>query len=409
MDIIGIGALNIDYIISMPWFPPPSARYLRQEFEPGKEEWVTNKNLTQRIDMIGTVEFDYIGPGGSAFNTLRCLAQLNLGLSIGYVGIAGVKEDERDLDLRECAAKHSIDSTWIYTSKTNPPGKCISLYWPREQSRGLRTAPGADEELASNLSDTATQDALSNYIANSKWVHLTSFVNQECLSQVVQILRKAKAINQRLIISFDPGSEYCRNPTDVVKEAIRTSDYLFLNWKEFSQLGNYEEAWQLKGGKVDEKEIAFNLFDSLHGPKLMVVLKTYYSTRFFQMFRNTIIARRFWQIPLLPFSIRDDTGAGDVFAAGFIASQFIPALSFDMRTTILFSSRLVKAKLKIVGCDAESEYQKVLDQTIEEIRIKEGSNLRDLARLSLSVILGLLLLALFNEIFHRLFSRFFPP
>jgi len=215
-------------------------------------------------------------------------------------------------------------------------------------------------------------------------------------------------MNQQLVLSFDPGSEYCRNPTDIVKEAIGISDYLFLNWKEFRQLGNYEEAQQLKGGKVDEKEIAFNLFESFHGPKLMVVLKTYNSTRFFQMFRNTVIARRFWQIPLLPFSIRDDTGAGDVFAAGFIASQFIPALSFDMRTTILFSSRLVKAKLKIVGCDAESEYQKVLDQTVEEIRIKEGSNLRDLARLSISVTASFLLLVLLSVIAERLISRIIP-
>lgn len=407
MDIIGIGALNIDYIKSMPWFFSSSTRSLRQEFEPGKEEWVTNSNIEQKIHKIGTTELKAC-PGGSAFNTIRCLAQLNLGLSIGYVSIAGKPNpNSEEPDLKEYASKYSIDSSWIFSS-TKPTGKCISLYWPRERSRGLRTAPGADDDLAINLSDTNTQDTLSVYIANSKWVHLTSFVNQECLVQIVRILRKAKAINQQLVLSFDPGSEYCRNPTDIVREAIEISDYLFLNWKEFCQLGNYEEAQQLKGGKVDEKEIAFNLFESLRGPKLMVVLKTYNSTRFFQMFKNTIIARRFWQIPLLPLSIRDDTGAGDVFAAGFIASQFIPALSFDMRTTILFSSRLVKAKLKIVGCDAESEYQKVLDQTIEEIRIKEGLNLRDLARVYLYLIASFLLGVLLSVFAERLISLIIP-
>lgn len=387
MDIIGIGALNIDYIKSMPWFLSHSTGILRQEFEPGREEWVTNENISQRIHQIGTSEFD-IGPGGSAFNTIRCLAQLGLGLKIGYIGIAGLPSD--GCDLKEHLSRHSIDSTWVYSS-SNPSGKCISLYWPRDRSRGLRTAPGVDGELAAKLSDLTTQTEITNYVAKAKWVHLTSFVNQECLSLIVGILKKAKAANQHLIISFDPGSEYCRNPTAPIKEAIRISDYLFLNWKEFCQLAGYEEANQLKRGKVNENEIASNLFMSLNGPKVMIVLKSYNSTRFFQIFRSKILVRRFWQIPLSPLFVRDDTGAGDIFAAGLISSQFIPALSFDMRTAILLCSRLVKSKLKVIGCDAELDYQKALNNTFEEIRLREGLNIKDLGRVYFSQIAGFFL------------------
>src|SRR5437763_2662682 len=180
MDIIGIGALNIDYIKAMPWRSSPSQwlRTLRQDFEPGREEWVNNDDIVQYLARIGTTEFDYIGPGGSAFNTIRCIAQMNLGFKLGYIGIAGVPSDE--CDLRVHLAKNAIDSTYIFDS-SNPPGKCISLYWPRERSRGLRTSPGVDKELEAKLADPQLPEAVARSIAAARWVHLTSFVSQGCL------------------------------------------------------------------------------------------------------------------------------------------------------------------------------------------------------------------------------------
>lgn len=38
MHVIGIGALNVDYVKSMPIFSTKSRGLLRQEFEPGTEE-----------------------------------------------------------------------------------------------------------------------------------------------------------------------------------------------------------------------------------------------------------------------------------------------------------------------------------------------------------------------------------
>ena len=100
--------------------------------------------------------------------------------------------------------------------------------------------------------------------------------------------------------------------------------------------------------------------------------------------------RRFWHVPLLPPSIVDDTGAGDVFTAGFIAGRLIPVLAFDMKTVTSFSSRLVKAKLKTAGCDEEAGYSAILAQTLREIRLRGNLNLRDLTRTVFSEFKGIM-------------------
>ena len=372
MDIVGIGALNIDYIKAMPWkLSNNTLHILHQDFAPGCEEWVSNEDIIQRIHEIGTTEFDYTGPGGSAFNTIRCIAQMNLGFSLGYIGIAGTSSNK--CDLRAHITKNAIDPTYIFDSN-NPTSKCISLYWPRERARGLRTSPGVDKELEVKLSDPKLQEDIAHYLANAKWVHLTSFMNQEVLAQVTQILKNAKRENSSLIISFDPGSEYCRNPTLQVKEAMNLSDYLFLNWNEFCQLSGFTNKRKAKTGEQPEKEGAMHIFSTLQCTEATIIVKSSRSIRFFQSLQGKVISRRYWQVPLLPHEIVDDTGAGDVFAAGFIGTSLIPALSFDMKTAMLLCTRLVKAKLGFTGCDGEKIYEQIVQHVLNEIQRREGTN-----------------------------------
>lgn len=381
MDVIGIGALNIDYIKSMSVLESLISK-LRKEFEPGDELFRSNETIENIIHNFGRDGFDYVGPGGSAFNTIRCLAQLNLGFTLGFVGVVG--DPSVDCDLNDFIKKYSIDSRHIY-KRTGPSGKCISVYWTWDGSRSLMTAPGVNNELNTILSNGAKLAELSDYVAEAKWVHLSSLVDSESFAKVIKILKNAKIKNQCLTISFDPGSEYCREPTDIVKDAIKISDYLFLNGKEFLELADYREVREKGKKSVDDKEIASRIFKSIGCSNLMIVLKAYNSTRFFQKFGDSTLTRGFWKIPLWPnwMKIKDDTGAGDVFTAGFIATQLVPALRFDMKSAISFSSSLVKTKLKIAGCEADSRYQDVLNKTLKDIQ-KEGLDGRELIKTFLS-------------------------
>lgn len=239
MDVIGIGAINIDYIKSMSFWESFTSPY-RDEFEPGVEHFRSNETIEEKIEFIGKHEFDYIGPGGSAFNTIRCLAQFELDFKLGFIGVVGSPSDK--CNLNDYITKYLIDSTYVFKSD-NPSGKCISLYWKGSGSRSLMTAPGANDELKTKLLDKAMQDELSSYVAEAKWVHLTSLVDPESFAQIVEILKNAKTKNRSLIISFDPGSKYCSDPTNPVKEAIKISDYIFLNWKEFLDLPRATKKW----------------------------------------------------------------------------------------------------------------------------------------------------------------------
>lgn len=404
MDVIGIGFLNIDYIKSMPWLPSHATQLLHQEFEPGKEETLSDENISQRIRKIGTAGFDYIGPGGSAFNTIRCIAQLDMGIRVGYIGVLGEPDD--GCDLKQSFLKYSIDSTWIFES-TKPCGKSLSLYWPREQARSLRTASGANVDLKAQLSSPVIQEEVITYLAGAKWVHVTGLEDDASLSMVQDLIVRAKQANPRLVLSFDPGSEYCRNPTVAVREMIKIADYLLVNSTEFRQLGGYEEDQQIKGNQTKEKDIATEVFQSFVGPRLMIVLKSYNAISFFQTYKEGVFLRRYWHTPLLPPMIRDDTGAGDVFAAGFIVSQLTPALSFDMKTALAFCSRLVKTKLRMLGCDAEAEYQVALKQVFEEIKRREHLSYSELATTYLGSFTFFVLGAIFSAIISALISKLF--
>jgi hypothetical protein len=226
------------------------------------------------------------------------------------------------------------------------------------------------------------------------------------LAHFTQILKQARQENPSLIISFDPGSEYCRNPTQHVKDAICLSDYLLLNWNEFHQLGNYQKGGKVKRGRTAEKEIAADIFATFECRGATIIVKSSNSIRFFQLFKDTVLFRRFWQVPLLAPSIVDDTGAGDVFIAAFISANLIPALSFDMRTTMLLCSRLVKTKLKIIGCDAGEAYAKIVRQVLEEIDRAESTNLANLGRVYFSEIGGFFLGVFSSTFIKYLLSHF---
>lgn len=365
MDVVGIGALNVDYIEKVTlrdilW--PPFLREPRhlKDFEPNKEEWIEDREANERITR-GNI--DYIGPGGSAFNTIHCLAQLKLGLQLGYVGVLGKNDD---CNFEEHFRKYGIDTQFVFKSEKQS-GKCISVYRQLTRSRSLKTAPGANNELAKMLNDRKIREELSRYLAEAKWIHLSSFVDADCFKEVVNVLKEVKKRKPCLIISFDPGSVYCSNPSESFSEIIKIADYLFLNGTEFCNLGGFDDFDDAKEMGVDETEIARRIFQLYKNENLVFVLKSCNSIRFFKLLQDEPKTWRYWQLPLIRLKISDDTGAGDIFAAGFIISRLIPILGFDMRTAISLCVKLVNVKLKMLGCEAPDKYESIVKEAINEI------------------------------------------
>ncbi len=67
---------------------------------------------------------------------------------------------------------------------------------------------------------------------------------------------------------------------------VMLSDYLFLNKREFSQLANVDEAIQSTTATMGDTDIATRIYRSLNCASTIIVLKSYYRTKFFQRFRR---------------------------------------------------------------------------------------------------------------------------
>jgi|SRR5216683_2756296 len=100
LDVVGIGALNLDYIASASALGgqaqslPLTARISRllesgsPPLEWGTEHRVDDRAIHAAIEALSSARPD-TSLGGSAFNAIYAIAQTQVGLRLGYVGVAG--------------------------------------------------------------------------------------------------------------------------------------------------------------------------------------------------------------------------------------------------------------------------------------------------------------------------------
>src|SRR5687767_7937122 len=91
LDIIGIGALNVDFIATRQRLLGVEADLipeLSNRFEHGIETKTSDAEVDETLRQMGVGTFE-VFLGGSSFNTIHALAHTNPGLRIGYVGVAG--------------------------------------------------------------------------------------------------------------------------------------------------------------------------------------------------------------------------------------------------------------------------------------------------------------------------------
>src|SRR5262245_45242560 len=90
LDVIGIGALNVDYIGTrsrLLQLDPRLVEELRGRFEHGTERPAGAREVDEILSTIGRSFDTFLG--GSAFNVIQGLAALRIGLRLGYVGVMG--------------------------------------------------------------------------------------------------------------------------------------------------------------------------------------------------------------------------------------------------------------------------------------------------------------------------------
>lgn len=258
-DVIVVGDLNVDLVFSgIDGFPT-----------------LGRERLAQECTMA-------IGGSGGIFAS----ALARLGAKVGFVGKVG--EDVLGDYLIGCVEKDGVDVSRIIRDPLLKTGITISLTYPSD--RALVTYSGSMATLA--------QEEISlDYLQMARHIHFTSFfLLKELRSGYPWILAKCKEMG--LTTSVDTGYDPEERWNGNLKAALSQVDIF---------LPNEGEALHITG----EKELYLAL-EKLVQEVGMVVVKL--SSRGSIARRGEKVFRR----EAFPVPVKDSTGAGDSFDAGFL-------------------------------------------------------------------------------------------
>lgn len=257
-DAVGFGALNVDKLFKV------------DRIAAAEEE-------SSVIDYSETC-------GGSAANTIVGLARL--GCRVGFIG--KVACDSEGNKLLQEFRDEGVDTKGIAIAKDGRSGKVMGFV-DRNGQRALYIDPSANDMVDS-------KDVNLTYVANTKLLHLTSFVGEQSFQTQKWLLEK---LPKNVDVSFDPGALYARRGMKELRPIIEKTSIMLPNAGELA----------LITGKNDYKEGADLLLDN--GVKIIAVKlgsKGCYATD----------GKRSHFVASFKIKVIDTTGAGDAFDAGFL-------------------------------------------------------------------------------------------
>jgi ribokinase len=263
IQVVGLGALNADHIYKV-----------ERILEDGE-----------------TVVRDFaMFPGGSAANTIYGLAKL--GISTGFIGAVG--DDAAGRLLREDLHKAGVDTGQIKVKPKTKSGATLCLS-DEPGHRSIYVLPGANNLLNAN-------DLNLDYINSSKWLHISSFVDDAQFKILLELMDK---LDTSVKVSLSPGTLYAKRGLKILRPLLARTHLLFMNQREMEQLTGEDVN---TGAKTCLKQgcriIAITL------GKGTDTAVSYIKTA------DSEYAVETGQKEAIPTI--DTTGAGDAFAAGFL-------------------------------------------------------------------------------------------
>lgn len=279
-DVIGLGALNVDRIYTVPRLVADGAE---------------------------KVETSAVEAGGCSANTVYALARL--GLRCGFVGAVG-DDPEAEVVLRSFAAA-GVDTGGVVRLAGAPTGSVIALT-DHEGNRALYLQPGANALLAVDAIDAA-------YLARARLVHLSSFAGDDSPDLQATL---ARSLAGKALVALSLDGLYARRGLAALAPLLEQCAVIFANRQELADLTRLDlpQAAQALlrlgcatvvvtfGGGLAAEEWRGRLPPPARagdGP-----LACYIASR-----------AGVWTVPALATHqgpLVDATGAGDAFAAGFL-------------------------------------------------------------------------------------------
>lgn len=271
-DVIVVGELNADLILQdIPSFP-----------EMGKEKLAKNMSLTM----------------GSASAILATnIAKLNL--NVGFIGKLG--DDELGKIVINTLKQRNVDIRGIEINSNVNTGITAVMSFPEDYA--MITYMGAMEHFS-------IDDIDFNYLKRAKHMHFSNLYLQPTMKKkATALFKRAKELG--LTTSLDPGWDPNENWDDDIYSALEFVDVFMPNEQEALYIGGSDN--------IDEALSKFEKYC-----KVSVITQGSQGS-ICRSEGKTIRAKVF------PAQVKDTTGAGDSFNAGFLSKWINNA---DLKTCI---------------------------------------------------------------------------
>lgn len=278
-DAIGFGSLNVDLIFEVDDLSQLKVR--GKKLETGGELFGTLKDfegLLSQLEKDGRLRSR--SPGGSAANTMVALSRM--GFNTGYIGKVGCdKEGEFILQSME-----GVDTSRVLK---NAKSGMTAVLLDKARERTILVLPNANDALTFDEIDI-------DYAKKARFLHLTSFAGDVPTEAQKELVKR---IHREVKISFDPGEIHTQKGLVKMLPVLKRSYAVFVTDRE---------AYLLTG--EDYIDGTRELLS--YGPSIVIcklgARGSYVLTR-----------REEFHVPPVRTKAVDKTGAGDVYAAGFLA------------------------------------------------------------------------------------------
>ncbi|TKJ48087.1 hypothetical protein CEE34_00570 [Candidatus Aerophobetes bacterium Ae_b3a] len=274
MDVVGLGALNIDMVYEVD-------NLASLEIERGREKTGSHqefKGLWKLLKNKGKLRMK--SGGGSAANTIYALGRM--GFSCGYLGKTG--KDEEGAFLQKELKEAGVDTRKIRQNTRS--GICLVLL-DKSKDRSIIILPNANDTLSYSELDI-------DYINKAQFLHMSSFVGR-----IPFEAQKLVATKTKVKISFNPGEPHATKGIKELAPILEHSFILFLSQREAEILTNKDYK---KGVK------------KLLGYGMEIIACTLGKKGSYVLSRDKEL-----EVPADKSEAIDTTGAGDVYTAGFLA------------------------------------------------------------------------------------------
>jgi ribokinase len=278
LSVVCFGALNVDLI-----FRVTSQLLENLGYKPGHEYLGTKDQLEKLLSTLHKQgRLCAKSGGGSAANTAVALQRL--GITTGYIGRVGTDPDGEFL----ISSLEEVDKGGI--RRAGRTGLALSLIPDDKKDRTLVVFPNSNDDLTFDEIDLS-------YTESVQVVHLTSFFGSPPFEAQKELVGR---LPPNTLVSLDPGMPYAFRGLKALEPLLSKAFILFIQEKEVEILTRKNH---LQGGK--------QLLDM--GPKIVACKMGSVGSVVFTHEGNFLL-------PSLNVSVIDPTGAGDVYAAGFLAS-----------------------------------------------------------------------------------------